>query len=271
VDDIKNLWDQLQDLIVTLIADGFMVPIGGIIMWSGTTGDIPPGWSLCDGSNGTPNLSGKFIVSAGGAYGVGDTGGADEVDISHDHAVGTLANDTLGAHVHTISGASASDGAHTHAGGTLQSDYDAHTHTSGSYATDSDSHTHTSGSYATDSDSHTHGQITTESAGGTGGTTFIEAITIQNDAHTHDVTGTSASDNHSHDVTGSSASDSHRHDIDTGATASDGAHTHGVGTFANDSQGDHVHTITGSVATGGNATHDNRPAYYAIAFIMRIE
>ena len=28
------------------------VPIGGIIMWSGTT--APSGWAICDGSNGTP-------------------------------------------------------------------------------------------------------------------------------------------------------------------------------------------------------------------------
>ncbi len=40
-----------------------IVPIGGIIMWSGTT--APDGWALCDGTNGTPNLKGRFIVGAG--------------------------------------------------------------------------------------------------------------------------------------------------------------------------------------------------------------
>lgn len=39
------------------------VPSGGIIMWSGTIASIPTGWSLCDGSNGTPDLTDKFIVS----------------------------------------------------------------------------------------------------------------------------------------------------------------------------------------------------------------
>ena len=38
-------------------------PTGGIIMWSGTNASIPLGWSLCDGSNGTPDLTDKFIVS----------------------------------------------------------------------------------------------------------------------------------------------------------------------------------------------------------------
>ncbi len=39
------------------------VPQGGIIMWSGTIASIPAGWSLCNGSNGTPDLTDKFIVS----------------------------------------------------------------------------------------------------------------------------------------------------------------------------------------------------------------
>ena len=40
------------------------VPIGGIIMWSGTVASIPADWQLCDGTNGTPDLRDKFIVGA---------------------------------------------------------------------------------------------------------------------------------------------------------------------------------------------------------------
>ena len=52
------------------------VPIGGIIMWSGTIASIPEGWVLCDGNDGdsvvaadgqsitVPNLTNKFIVGA---------------------------------------------------------------------------------------------------------------------------------------------------------------------------------------------------------------
>lgn len=43
------------------------MPTGGIIMWSGTTASIPAGWSLCDGSNGTPDLTDKFIISVSSA------------------------------------------------------------------------------------------------------------------------------------------------------------------------------------------------------------
>lgn len=49
------------------------VPVGGIIMWSGTVSNIPAGWRLCDAEtevNGVrvPNLSNKFVIG-----GVGDT------------------------------------------------------------------------------------------------------------------------------------------------------------------------------------------------------
>jgi hypothetical protein len=51
------------------------VPLGGIIMWSGTIGNIPDGYKLCDGTNGTPNLRDRFIVGAGDSYSVNDTVG----------------------------------------------------------------------------------------------------------------------------------------------------------------------------------------------------
>ncbi len=38
------------------------IPVGGIIMWSGSAASIPVGWALCNGANGTPNLRGRFIV-----------------------------------------------------------------------------------------------------------------------------------------------------------------------------------------------------------------
>ena len=64
------------------------VPVGGIIMWSGATNNIPSGWALCDGNNGTPNLQDKFIVGAGSSYAVAATGGsANAVVIQHNHGI----------------------------------------------------------------------------------------------------------------------------------------------------------------------------------------
>ena len=58
---------------------GFLVPSGVILMWSGTADNIPKGWLLCDGMNGTPNLRDRFIIGAGGKYSPGATGGAASV------------------------------------------------------------------------------------------------------------------------------------------------------------------------------------------------
>ena len=42
-----------------------LLPTGVICMWSGAITAIPTGWSLCDGSNSTPDLRGKFVIGAG--------------------------------------------------------------------------------------------------------------------------------------------------------------------------------------------------------------
>jgi len=58
------------------------IPVGGIIMWSGSIASIPAGWALCDGNNGTPNLVNRFVMAAGNTYGVGDVGGASNVTLT---------------------------------------------------------------------------------------------------------------------------------------------------------------------------------------------
>ncbi|MCK9571209.1 hypothetical protein M0R72_19830 [Candidatus Pacearchaeota archaeon] len=57
---------------------GLGVPAGLVILWYGSTGSIPSGWHLCDGTGGTIDLRGKFPVGAGtgSSYSVGDTGGS---------------------------------------------------------------------------------------------------------------------------------------------------------------------------------------------------
>ena len=51
-----------------------IVPKGVICGWYGSSAVIPDGWALCDGTNGTPNLTDRFIVGAGASYTVGQTG-----------------------------------------------------------------------------------------------------------------------------------------------------------------------------------------------------
>jgi len=50
------------------VGDG-TVPVGCIVMWSGSIATIPDGWTLCDGSRGTPDLRSRFVVGASGSVG----------------------------------------------------------------------------------------------------------------------------------------------------------------------------------------------------------
>jgi microcystin-dependent protein len=114
---------------------GFVVPTGGLLMWTGAVNAVPTGWLLCDGSEvsqttyadlyavigstfGTPvtntnfilpNLVDKFVAGAGivGQYNVGTTGGADSVTLtsgqmpSHSHTATSTVTDP--GHNHTYS------------------------------------------------------------------------------------------------------------------------------------------------------------------------
>lgn len=57
------------------------IDLGVITEWSGTILNIPPGWSLCDGSNGTPDYTDRFQIGSGPTFSVGEDGGAT----THDH------------------------------------------------------------------------------------------------------------------------------------------------------------------------------------------
>ncbi|MEO9871521.1 hypothetical protein [Ekhidna sp.] len=70
------------------------IPTGAIIMWSGSLDQIPHGWILCDGENGTPDLRDRFIVGAGESYEANATGGLNNV---------ALKIEELPAHTHSIS------------------------------------------------------------------------------------------------------------------------------------------------------------------------
>jgi len=83
----------------TLVTEG--VPSGCILMWSGASSAIPSGWVICDGTNSTPNLTGKFIKSATTA---GGTGGSSTTG-AH-----TLSIAEMPSHTHPYEGGSSSQG-----------------------------------------------------------------------------------------------------------------------------------------------------------------
>ena len=79
---------------INAAASDAVVPVGGIILWSGASNAIPTGWALCNGTNGTPDLRGRFVIGAGGSYSVGNTGGEESVTLTvkqlpaHSHSIG---------------------------------------------------------------------------------------------------------------------------------------------------------------------------------------
>lgn len=99
--EIDDAVDAIPGLRAAIAA---VIPSGLISMWSGAAANIPEGWLLCDGSNGTPDLRGRFIVGAGGDYAVGATGGSNTV---------TLSAEEMPSHTHKFTGQE-----HTH-GGTI--------------------------------------------------------------------------------------------------------------------------------------------------------
>lgn len=52
-----------------------LVPSGAITMWSGSSTTIPTGWLVCDGSNSTPDLRGRFVLGSDTLHVPGFVGG----------------------------------------------------------------------------------------------------------------------------------------------------------------------------------------------------
>jgi hypothetical protein len=93
-----------------------VTPIGGIIMWSGTVIEAQAlvGWAICDGNNGTPNLTNRFIVASHNGFGSGTVPiagpGFNELNgqLNADYTPGSVGGET--AHQLTI----AELASHTH-------------------------------------------------------------------------------------------------------------------------------------------------------------
>ena len=88
------------------------VPIGGIIMWSGTVAEAEAltNWKICDGQNGTPDLRDKFVLGVGSSAAAST---ANQGDTNNNNSI-TLSEGQMPAHNHNIT-----DNGHTHGDGTL--------------------------------------------------------------------------------------------------------------------------------------------------------
>ena len=91
------------------------LPKGAVIMWYGNTSNIPDGWHICDGENGTPNLKQKFIVGADDSH--SDYKFLEEKDaksVDRGKASVTLSQDEIPEHKHDFSGQTHQNGKHKH-------------------------------------------------------------------------------------------------------------------------------------------------------------
>jgi len=123
------------------------------------------------------------------------------------------------------------------------------------------------------------GSGTGYATGNTGGSDSITLTAAQMPAHSHSGT-TSSNGSHSHNMEGTDANGlSNRTRYISGSTTvdlgfgggsdSDPNDTRWRGLHNTDTQGNHTHTFTTS-SEGGSDGFDNRPKYYALAFIMKL-
>lgn len=91
-------------------------PPGLIVMWDEPLSEIPSGWAICDGNNGTPNLLDRFVQNVPDtSTDPGATGGSQSK---------TLSKSQLAGHSHDAS--TGSTGSHNHRMGWAYEDTNAH-------------------------------------------------------------------------------------------------------------------------------------------------
>lgn len=261
------------------------VPVGGIILWSGLLTDIPDGWALCNGLNGTPDLRDRFVVGAGTSYNPGGTGGANTVALSineipsHAHAPGNL---SLGNHTHPITD-------HSHAKGNLVTD--AHSHAANNIVINS--HQHSPGTFALGNHSHAVGNIANSGGGNhshqytrenlSGG--FASGNTTYRVSGSTGVATDSVNSAHNHTIAGSTSLESltvnsglsawgdvsaYNNTGAANATSISGA-TGLMNAVANSGNQNAVTYLAGETGYNGYSNaHENRPPYYALAYIMKL-
>ena len=86
----------------TVATTGFaqdLLPKGSIILWYGSSATIPQNWAICDGNNGTPNMTGKTAVGSDSDTNIGNNIGSEYASASTDSHVLTI--DEMPAHSHS--------------------------------------------------------------------------------------------------------------------------------------------------------------------------
>jgi len=208
------------------------VPIGTVVMWSGSSINVPTGWKLCDGTAISRTTYSDLYTIQGNVFGSGDGSTTFNLpDMRDRFIVGAgssySSNSTGGSNSHTLTTAEIPSHNHTQ---------NSHNHTGSSGTSGSHSHTGTTSTTG----AHIH-NVYYSYSGGTGSYRRL--------GH---ATSNSGSDN------SALSSGSHNHTL---TTSSGGDHSHTVAVGS---------TIATNQATGGGGAHENRPPYLGILFIIRV-
>jgi len=149
----ENTWGAVDPAAIGV------VPSGAIIAFHGA--QIPAGWAVCDGTNGTPDLRDRFIVGASTTKAAGSSGGQESVTL-------TAAQSGVPAHTHTSEDANAN---HSH---TIAQRHFLHSHSASSGPATPEP----LGLIAWDQQNYYKGD---------GSYTAVRAITQRGGAHTHPI------------------------------------------------------------------------------------
>ena len=129
------------------------------------------------------------------------------------------------------------------------------------------------------------GAGSTYAVGATGGAASVTLTEAQIPSHTHSITASTASAGaHTHTATVTDPGHSHSVYYDMGTTTNNANETVAASgstfststaatgiTVALSTEGAHTHSVTATAAsTGGGQSHENRPPYYALAYIMKV-
>ncbi len=252
------------------------IPVGGIIESFRKT--EPPGWLFCNGQStsgypalaaevgpNVPDYRGRFPTGAGGAYGLGATGGLNSVALtaaqmpSHAHSQPTH-NHSISAHVHGIT--------HYH-------DIGNHSHSFSARTDDQGFHNHILDVVKnTGATTHAHhsqaGRLSEAPFEGAGNA--ANAGTLGNGGHTHGIGGNTSSAGAGQTSLSSKA--------DTTIAGSGNTSAAGAGQTSLSSKAETTSAGSGNTsAAGDDATgtagsgqaHENRPPFIACYFLIRAE
>ena len=220
------------------------LPVGIIAMWSGTIANIPSGWALCDGQSGRPDLQDRFILGAraSGSPAINTTGGDHDRTLTesqmpqHNHAAGSIGQ----GHRHGVEDVELPD--HTHSAGTLS--VSSHDH-------DMD-HGHSLSNVARSFTFDNINNVALSSFNSGGSYSIIANMSFSGSPSVSSFSGDTG--NRSPGLSGS-----------TGTVS--GSPTLGAGQQTSVPTGGG--TLSGTTGNAGSgAQFDNRPAYYALAFII---